>query len=652
MGAGASWASPAGRPLFTHVRRALFAALDVPVADPQSLMAPEALLSRLAGRGIDIDAELRQMLRGGDPNAVHFAAATALGQGCSVWTTNFDELIEAACLDLHVDPHRLLPGDDPACDCRQGHLVKIHGTFSGQRVIARSEDVLAPLPEGWLRRLESDLTAAHVAIVGYAGADIDLRSGLRQALNAATDVRWFGLPRDRLPLETRFPQLAKGGTIAFQESDRPDLAFLDWAARYDLTVNTPAHVATATAGPLPPVAVPDPTFEADSLLRASVADDFGQFGLARKQYRRAVIKGPKRAQAAAAVLSTGLIHGAFWRPPVAAGLHAACASPLRWAWPHRQLMLYLTWSGQTATAWRAAQRALARTREAPSVRIQAANVAKECAPAQGERLAAAAQAWALEHHQQRTAAWMTLCRSLSLRWLGKLDEAAEQAAQLADGFDALAGPVWAAWGHFETGAVAALRGDAETAVSLMRQAREVFAAAGADNFVFDATCGELAAERLRDLEQARSLYRQAQRLIDQGIRTSRFAREVLLVEAGELARADGRLQDAEAAFSQLDSSPTAGQLVLGLLGMAEVQRARGIEVEAAWRALDKSRELEFAFGEVHAAITLGLAAALPLEDAEAIIAHSVFKPPVRPGAEGLLRFCLGPDPALHAISFP
>ena len=63
---------------------------------------------------------------------------------------------------------------------------------------------------------------------------------------------------------------------------------------------------------------------------------------------------------------------------------------------------------------------------------------------------------------------MTLCRSLSLRWLGKLDEAAEQAAQLADGFDALAGPVWKAWGHFETGAVAALQGDAEAAISLMR----------------------------------------------------------------------------------------------------------------------------------------------------------------------------------------
>ena len=135
----------------------------------------------------------------------------------------------------------------------QGHLVKIHGTFSGQRVIARSEDVLAPLPGPWLRRLESDLTAAHVAIVGYAGADIDLRSGLRQALIAATDVRWFGMPMDRIPLETRFPRLAKGGTFAFQESDRPDLAFLDWAARYDLTVNTPADVAAATAGPLPPV---------------------------------------------------------------------------------------------------------------------------------------------------------------------------------------------------------------------------------------------------------------------------------------------------------------------------------------------------------------------------------------------------------------
>jgi len=34
--------------------------------------------------------------------------------------------------------------------------------------------------------------------------------------------------------------------------------------------------------------------------------------------------------------------------------------------------------------------------------------------------------------------------------------AAEQAARLADGYDALAGPSWVAWGHFESGATKAL----------------------------------------------------------------------------------------------------------------------------------------------------------------------------------------------------
>lgn len=104
IGAGGSWAAPAGRPLFAHVRSALTGQLRLSVSDEQwTYLAPEALLSRLQTRRVDVDAELRRMLSGGSPNALHSACAQALARGQPVWTPNFDELIEGAA-DLSQRP--------------------------------------------------------------------------------------------------------------------------------------------------------------------------------------------------------------------------------------------------------------------------------------------------------------------------------------------------------------------------------------------------------------------------------------------------------------------------------------------------------------------------------------------------------------------
>lgn len=104
LGAGASWAS-----LFGPIATALFDGIGVTVAPARRwLMGPEALLTRLADRDVDIDSELRATLSGGSPNAVHCAAAQSLDRRSAVWTTNFDELVEAAAATLQVpgSPHR------------------------------------------------------------------------------------------------------------------------------------------------------------------------------------------------------------------------------------------------------------------------------------------------------------------------------------------------------------------------------------------------------------------------------------------------------------------------------------------------------------------------------------------------------------------
>lgn len=651
LGAGASWAAPSARPLFGDVQQQLFDGLGLTVeTDRRWLMAPEALLSRLAARGVDIDAELRAMLEGGAPNALHFAAAQALSRGASVWTPNFDELIEKAAEHLGVDIHRLVIDErDPACDCRCGHLLKVHGSLSGETVLARSDDVLESLPEPWTSRLRRDFEGAQVGLVGYAGADIDLRAALQDALAAAAGAQWFDIQPRRADLEARFGRGLEAGRLQLSLTERPDLSFLDWARQQELTARTPEEVDALTRGPLPERELPKPAIGDDELLRGLVADDFGDFHTARTHYRRALVSGPDRRRAGRCLLSTGLIHGALWRPAATGLLRAACALPTPLVWPHQQLILYLTWNGRTASAWHVAQRALRRFDDDHGLRLQAANLAKECEPREGVRLSRLAQAHALEHRQARQAAWATLCLSLSLRWVGEIEQAAEQAARLAGGLDALAAPVWRAWGHFELGAVAALSDRADDAVAELRQAREVFAAAGAENFVFDALCAELAAERQRVDGHPDRIHRQARAMLDRGLRTSRYAREVLLVEEGELARAAGQLETAEAAYTQVLGSPTAAQAVLGL---AEVERTRGEEPRAARAALTRSRELGFAFGEVHAAITLGLAGALAEDEVERIIASSAFTAPHRIGHAGLTRFCLGPEPERHALSFP
>lgn len=630
------------------------APLALPITESQwAYLAPEALLSRLASRHIDVDAELRRMLSGGRPNALHWAAAETLGRGGAVWTTNFDELIEAAARQLGVTLHRILPDDDVTCECARGHLVKVHGTLTSGRVIVRSEEVLLPLPDPWLERLKIDLAGAQVAVVGYAGADIDLRRGLHDALTGAAAATWFGTAFDEKLLLRRFGKLVANGSLTLELSSRPDLEFMNWLAARHIGNTVPGTVRAETRGPLPSISLPRARYETSDLLRARLLDDFGEGRSARALYRRALLRGPGRAAGLYALFTSGLIHGAFWRPVAVAVLRAICATPVPWAWPHRRLVSYLNFNADPERGWASAERGLRRCPDDPALLVAAASAAKECQPREAAHLALQAQRLAERARRPADAAWATFSLSLSLRWLGDLEGATAAATRLADGVDALAGPAWIAWGYFEIGALAALRAESGLAIEHMELAREVFTAAGVRLFVFDAVCGAIAAHRLAGDERSRrERYLEAREMLDRGERSSRFAREVLLVEAGEHARIRGRFAEAEIAYRRLAVSPTVAQQLLGLLGLGEVQRLRRERPIAASHALARSRAVGFGFGEVHAAVTLGLAGALDPESAEAVIARSRFNAPTRDDVDGLLRYCVGPDPDAHVICFP
>ncbi len=652
LGAGASLARPAGRPLFDAIRRALLEPLQVGL-DPARLsqLAPEALLSRLQSAGLDIDSELRQILSGGHPNALHVMAAELLRSGSAIWTTNLDELIETAAGQAGIPFHRLLPGDEPGCRCSRGHLVKVHGTLSGERVLARSEDVLLPLAQPWLDRLARDVEGAQVAIVGYAGADIDLRTGLRDAFTVTKQAVWFARDSDREPLNRRFTRPLADGCLRLDLSERPDLAALDWGAARDLTDRIPAELLAQASEPAS-AAVVSVEYHANHLLRARVLDDFGRGPDARGQYARALVHGPRRRLAARALYSSGMIHGALWRPAVVTSLNAFCALPARSRWAHRQRLPYLTWNVPPDRRLRILERSLARLGPDPPIVLAAANAAKEVDPPRAIELGLDAQQEAMFRQDPADTAWATFTLSLALRWTGDITAAAEQAARLADGYDALAGPSWVAWGHFESGATKALKGELAEAHEQMQFAIEVFTAAGS-MFAFDAWCAMIAVCRAKgDLPGQRDAYEKARRLLAGDTLRRRFKHDVLMVEDAEYARQRGNLEEAHALYSELSRSPTLAQELLGRLGLGELQRRRGEQPKDAWHALTRSDELGFGYGQVHAAITLGLAGEITTTEAEQRIADSVYDPPVRPGETGLTRFCQGADPSAHVLCFP
>jgi hypothetical protein len=193
----------------------------------------------------------RHTLPGDAPSALHMMAAGLLQQGSVVWTTNRDELIEQAAERCGVEFHRLLRSEQTMCECGLGHLVKAYGPLStgptmarAGRTAVRSEDV--GLPSAWRERLTSDLEGAAVAVIGYTGADIDLRDGLREALHGSSSALWFARPKDAPFLDRRFATLLSTRTLQLRISERPDLAALQWGRALGLAGHVSPKTETLT----------------------------------------------------------------------------------------------------------------------------------------------------------------------------------------------------------------------------------------------------------------------------------------------------------------------------------------------------------------------------------------------------------------------
>ncbi|MGZ6609308.1 MAG: SIR2 family protein [Solirubrobacteraceae bacterium] len=638
--------------MFAWIREALITRLDINIApDRWNQLAPEAMLSRLASSGVDIDRELRHMLSGGAPNVLHVLAAEVLRRRGAVWTTNFDELIEEAAATRTIGFHRTLPDDNPRCDCDLGHLVKVHGTLSAEHVLARSEQVMVPFSAAWEAQLVDDCAEANVAIVGYAGSDVDLRPALHHALSSSTNATWFGTEADCAALQARFSRPIEQRTLDLAISDRPDLAAVEWADSHELTPDLTNDLRDQAAAPVRRLPI-EVQYRPNALIRARVLDDFGQAIDARHSYRAAFRRGPRRIRAARALYSSGLIHGAPWRPAALAILNTACRLPVGWRWPHLQRLPYLTWNLPADQRLKILEESLSATHDDPIVILNAANAAKEVDPRRAITLGAQAKTIAIKNNDPADAAWASFILSLATRWTGDTARATPEAHELADGYGSLAGPVWIAWGHFELGAIAVLEGRIPQALEEVQLAIDIFTAAGSV-FAFDGYCAMIATQRAAgNREQEQRAHEAARQLQIADPLRPRFKRDVLLVEEGEAARRDGEVETARAAYLELSTSPTLAQEILGLLGLGELQRAQHVTPDASWNALRRSDATGFGYGQVHAAITLGLAGELSPSDIEHRIFASTYQPPVRDDIDGLRRYCQGPDPDEHLLCFP
>ena len=248
LGAGASAAAPTRLPLFVQIRNALLEAMGwhpvetsstligpnqtngaayrlrnypgldgslFPSLDARRLqhgMPPELLFGTLARFGVRFADDIERLMLpyGAHPafNAAHVVAANVLADDGMVWTPNIDTAVEAAHRHLHgVTPERVTTGgllaggrrERPRYrDASPGTLVKFHGSADVHASLAFSDlELLAPIAESDASHLIELARGSDLVILGWAGADLDLRDLMIGAMRSARSTTWFEPATDR-----------------------------------------------------------------------------------------------------------------------------------------------------------------------------------------------------------------------------------------------------------------------------------------------------------------------------------------------------------------------------------------------------------------------------------------------------------------------
>jgi hypothetical protein len=140
-----------------------------------------------------------------EPNPNHYALALLGQAGASLWTPNFDTLIERAAERLGIGWDTRVSEIEQNSPLRQHELTvnKVHGTFpyrgdppsepprhSYPLLFARSQ-LWGPPGDGLLAPLIASIEGRRVFILGYRGADLDIMPILLAELGKAAEVEWW-----------------------------------------------------------------------------------------------------------------------------------------------------------------------------------------------------------------------------------------------------------------------------------------------------------------------------------------------------------------------------------------------------------------------------------------------------------------------------
>jgi hypothetical protein len=592
VGAGASRCVPAGLPMFAALRHRVLVELgmaDDPRASAYAELAPEVFMLALTRGRVPVVPWLNDVLGAGEPNAAHQAIARLAAAGATVWTVNFDRLIERA------GGPGLVPCAWPADPAEGAKLFKPHGTLGGGLVVD-AKAVLKGLPAAWEERLRADVRGRTVVFLGYRGFDLDFQPIWDDVLAAAGDVLWFDLP---IPAEERhkrrlLARTAESGRLHLRppvpapsgvasDGPNPSWDFVHWCRSEGLVEVDQALVLRLFEKPEPSfAALPGKPYRR---AKPELLGLLGEIAAARRSHWALLWRPAHVRYAVRGLLELRLNHGGRGVAWLLGGARllprvGRAARVRRIAELKRLTVLSKTGDYQgvlrgtgnlsadsLSTAWILRSAAL-RSSDSLDAAVDAAATAWDLARSEEHpvRIAHAAFQW-----------------TLALMWADRLDEARVCLEEHLDPFAALAANRWVAWTDFIRGGLAVREADAKAAEAHFRRSEDRFLGEALDDGVASVLVARLALLRLRGpdsgfeeaLEEVERFHRTRGRGRLRYARGHLFMRHAVLLERAEFARVHTRDTDeALRLYGEVAGSPYPLHAAHGHLGLAMLEGER------------------------------------------------------------------------------
>lgn len=634
LGSGASRSSPSNLPTFSEMRtewvgvisRAITHLVDVHRQEGLKKRIretpPEALLQVIdqVSSGRLMETLKRILDDSAVPNIVHEVAAKLISNGGTVWTTNFDLLVERAA--------GLLPNDSVIAYNQAAsasfldprvRLLKPHGTlFVPNTLMFRSRDVLRPTNDAVRERLVSDLCTHLFVFIGYSASDLDLRPILRDHLNDSKGIIWFCFDGEDDGLRERLSLGRKNTAVEFRTSSSPIKVFLQWAYEQKLVI-APGSISQeaidlSSLGDL----LNEP------LILARLFQRLRAFDISRRVLQKVIKKKPRAVFTWINMLRyerhpMGILAAVIWR-----GLQSL--SPKKSTREHALYSLsYLAFEGGY---YRLGAYVAKVGLSTPSFERRIQHSA--CLRMLG-KFDKALQELALIEWQSELLAdanqevRLLFEKAMSLRWSGREQEAIELIVAADASRVTHADPTWRGWLAFELGTCLSLRYpevELDRAYQQARSAENIFVpilstqpAGLLNTHLLYSSLNRLSGDwdsAIQQLETFRERIR--------GLAGEAFLNGAATFEEGELARYNGQSKVARQRYETLLQSKSPLHRAHGRLGLAEMNRDMGLlrdGAQEAWKALGDYQRIGCRWGECQSLLTLVLCGDLSWNTAEA-----------------------------------